>query len=114
MPGELVPQQGPDWEPALRYVKEIIQPLADADKHRSDNDTARYQRWLESWDHGARQGHLRFLALLGAVLLVVLVLLGFSFYAYATGSPAVATHTITAVLSFLGGIAAGMGLRRTQ
>lgn len=108
------PGSSAELERVVQVLSPVVDALAAADRHRSDNETQRYQRQLESWDAEAKRADRRFLALLGVVSLVVLLLIGFAFYAYTTGSPPVATHTITAVLSFLGGIAAGMGLRRRQ
>jgi hypothetical protein len=104
----------PEWESALKLFREIIEPLADADKRRSDNETQRYDRHLQSWDQEARRGHGRFLMVAGMTFLTFFLLLAFAFYAYATGSPALATHVITGIFSALAGFLAGFGFRRSR
>lgn len=112
--GGLQPVPGPEWEPWLQLARQVVEPLAEAEKHRSDQETRRYERQLQSWDQAARQGHSRFLVLAGMVFVVFIILLSFAFYAYATGSPALATHVITGVFSALAGFLAGLGFRRTR
>lgn len=118
MPDEGKPPQGltlrgePEWERALQALRQVVEPLAEADKHRSDNETERYRLYYQAWSQEAGRGHGRFLVLTGMVFLVFIFLLGFAFYAYATGSPALATHVITGIFSALAGFLAGLGFRR--
>lgn len=112
--GPLFPGQGPEWEPTLQNIRVIIETLAEADKHRSDNETQRYQLAIESRDRQFGKGFSLVRTGLWMIFALLLILLGFAIYAYATGNPGVATHTVSVIGGALLGFFAGLGFRRTR
>ncbi len=111
-----MPAPGPGLDPTiLAMVRQIVEPLADADKHRSDNETQRYSQYLQTWDHVAERGARWWRQVAWQVFIVIAAVLLFAFaYSWHTGSAALATHAITAILAFLGGLASGYGLGGRQ
>lgn len=117
-PGELVsqgePPAGLDAAAVLTALQPIAQALADADKHRSDNDVTRYKLYLDAWGPAARRAHLRWIALYGGGLILLLLVLGFAFYAYRRGDVVFAALVLDTLVSLAVGFLGGWGVGRQR